>query len=127
MSVNPKLPPNQKKLAYLSQITTALQNIASALSYEMGPFKRQKMSSLGEEVAKQAKEIDEINRRETEIEELKKANKLLSTTARIAVIGLVITALFSGFQLLVSYLEYQRPPQSSEIKMQVSTDGNEQK
>lgn len=106
MAVNPQLNPEQRKLTYLSQMTTALENIARALNYEFGPLNPGEIVNPSEEWAKQAKENDEVERREIEIAELKRANKISALTTKIAVIGLLLSALFGGLQLLLDWQVY---------------------
>jgi hypothetical protein len=120
MPVNPQLPPEQRKMEYLNQITTALESIAAALSHEFGPMKVQKLVNPSEEMTEQWKENEEIERRETEIQELKKANSISSLTAKIAVIGLLLTALIGSLQLTLDWIKY-RDEKTTEVKSQQFT------
>ncbi len=108
MNVNQKLSPEDRKLTYISQITSALQSIASSLSYEFGPMKPRQLVNPSDEFAVQQKEYEEAQRRETEIEELKKSNRISAVTAQIAVIGLVFSALIGVFQLVLDWLQFSR-------------------
>lgn len=108
MSVNMRLTPEERKMVYISQITSALQSIATSLSYEFGPMKAQKIVSMSDELAEQIKEQEAIRAREEEIEQLKRANKISALTAQIAVIGLVLSAIFGGFQLILDWLQFNR-------------------
>lgn len=101
-----KLSPEERKLAYISQMTDAVRSIASSLSYEFGPMKAQKIVSMSDEFADQLKEQEAVRAREEEIEQLKRANKISAITAQIAVIGLVLSALFGGFQLVLDWLQF---------------------
>lgn len=108
MGVNMQLSPEERKLTYIGQITRALESIASSLSYEFGPMKPQKMINPSDEFAEQAKEHDEAQSREIEIQELKRANKISAMTAQIAVIGLVLSALIGVFQLMLDWFQFMR-------------------
>lgn len=99
MSVNPQLPKEQQVIEHLRQIGTALQNISRDIGHEMGPFKVQSVSTIAEQMKPEWDRQEEANRREEEIEELKKSNKIAERTAKIAVYGLLISALVGVFQL----------------------------
>lgn len=107
MGVNPNLPPEQQKLALLRQISDSLQSISSNIAHEMGPFKVRPMVSPSDEMAEQWEKNKEANRREIEINELKRSNKIARLTTAIAVLALLISVLFGGIQVWLDWSRYQ--------------------
>lgn len=108
--------PQANQARSLAQIAMSLESIASNISREFGPFKPQKMWNPSEEMQKRSKEIEESNRRETEIDELKKSNKIAVITARVAVVGLVFTAIVGILQLLLNYYEFRYQMHTSSLE-----------
>ena len=106
MSVNPQLPKEQQVIEHLRQIGTALQNISRDIGHEMGPFKVQPISTIAEEMKPEWDSQQEANRREEEIEELKKSNKIAERTTRLAVYGLFISALIGAAQLMFTIWQH---------------------
>lgn len=119
MGINPHLPPDQRKMAILSQISNSLQSIASNIGHEMGPFKVQPVGTIAEQMKPEWDRQAEENRREAEIEELKKSNKIAEKTAKYAVYALVVSVILGMFQLAFSIWQYSNPKDlpSVEVKL----------
>lgn len=125
MAVNPQLPKEQQLIEHLRQIGTALQNISRDIGHEMGPFKVQPVSTMAEQMKPEWDRIEEANRREAEIEELKKSNKIAERTAKIAVYGLLVTAFVGVLQLAFTVWQHlDEKPQEKIIVVQerIATD-----
>lgn len=129
MVVNPQLSKDKKMIEYLRQIGTALQNISRDIGHEMGPFKVQPVSTIAEQMKPEWDRQEEANRREEEIEELKESNKIAERTAKIAVYGLLVSALVGVLQLTFTiWQRFNEKPQEKIIVVQeqVTTDSVEQ-
>ncbi len=99
MAVNPQLSKEQQVIEYLREIGNALQNISRDIGHEMGPFKIQPVGSMADQMKPEWDRQAEEDRRETELEELKKSNKIAERTAKLAVYGLLSTAFIGMLQL----------------------------
>lgn len=129
MVVNPQLSNDQKVIEHLRQIGTALQNISRDIGHEIGPFKVQPVSTIAEQMKPEWDRQEETNRQEEEIEELKKSNKIAERTTKIAVYGLLVSALVGVLQLAFAvWQRFNEKPQEKIIVVQeqVATDSVEQ-
>ncbi|GIK83659.1 MAG: hypothetical protein BroJett025_02810 [Patescibacteria group bacterium] len=125
MGVNPQLPKDQQIIEHLRHIGAALENISRDISHEMGPFKAQKMMTMAEQMQPEWDRQAEENRREEEIEELKKSNKIAERTAKIAVYGLLVTAFVGVLQLAFTvWQHFDERPQEKIIVIQEPVASN---
>lgn len=124
MAVNPQLPREQQLIEHLRQIGIALQNISRDIGHEMGPFKAQEVKTMAEWNQPEWDRQAEENRRVEEIEELKKSNKIAERTAKLAVLGLLVSALIGVFQLVFTVWQHLEEPSEKIIVIQetVATD-----
>lgn len=106
MAVNHKLSNEQQVVGHLRQIDFALQSISRDIGHEMGPFKIQPISTIAEQLKPEWDRQQEANRREEEIEELKKSNKIAERTVRLAVYGLLVSAFIGMVQLVFTVWEH---------------------
>lgn len=106
MSVNPQLPKDQQLIEYLRQIGTALQTISRDIGHEMGPFKVRPVGTMADQMKPEWDRQEEANRREEEIEELKKSNKIAERTTKLAVYGLLISAFIGILQLVFTVWQH---------------------
>lgn len=125
MAVNPQLPKDQQIIEHLRHIGTALQNISRDISHEIGPFKAQEVKTMAEWMQPEWDRQAEENRREEEIEELKKSNKIAERTAKIAVYGLLVTAFVGALQLAFTvWQHFDEKPQEKIIVIQEPVASN---
>lgn len=108
MSVNPKLPDNQKFIYLLSQISDTLQHISTNISHEMGPFKVREVSTLNDQMKVEWDRQEELN-------QLKQANEISSRTAKLAVFGLIASVILGIFQIVFQVWQYSHPQESVEV------------
>jgi len=87
--------PEERIITNLSLIRTSLSGIATSLSYAFGPMKREEIIDPSEEFAKQNKEEKRERLLVYQVELLRNQNIIAVWSARIAVVGVVVTAIFS--------------------------------
>lgn len=125
MAVNPQLSTEQKVIEYLRQISSALQNISRDIGHEMGQFKVRPVGTMADQMKPEWDRQEEANRREEEIKELKKSNKIAERTTKLAVYGLLISAFIGILQLVFTVWQHFDDKTQEKIiiiQEQVATD-----
>jgi hypothetical protein len=107
----------QQIIVFLRQISMALESISRNIGDEMGQHKVQPIVGTQIEIIKHELDIKaEENRREEEIKELKKSNKIAERTSKFAAYGLFITAIIGILQLAFTVFQYfDKQPQEKII------------
>ena len=85
----------ERKQITLSKIDMSLSGIATSLSQAFGPMKREEIINPSEEWAKQNKEEKREKLLVDQVELLRGQNTIAVWSARVAVVGVVVTAVFS--------------------------------
>lgn len=110
-----KLPTDEYIGHKLCEIADALRGMADDFHYRFGRLRSFDPSTRNDEINEEGRHQRIEQRAEAEIEELKKANKINLITARVAVAGVIVTAIFSA-------LQYFRQPQPPIVQIQVSPE-----
>lgn len=120
MGINQQPSPEQRKMAILSKISYALDSIATNIGYEMGPLKPQKIMTIAEQMKPEWDKLEEARRREQEIKELKRSNKIAIITAGLAVFSSIVVGVASimiqNSQLKFEKMRYQEEKEAKLIE-----------
>lgn len=110
MAINPQQTPEERKTEILRHISLSLQSIATNIGHEIGPFKVQEAKTMIEQMQPELDKQAEANRREEEIDELKKSNRIAERTAKLAVYGLIASVIVgaAGFLIQLSQLRFEK-------------------
>lgn len=114
VTYNRSMKTEERTILLLEKIANALGSISMSMA---SPQESRKATSWPDDIQKQLKEQRESQRREVEIEELKKQNKIAMRVMYISVVGLFLSAISSLLGNYIGYLQLENDTVQTRIQM----------